>query len=134
MLQLLRSPDYEPLEGLSLRQLTKKTLFLVALATAKTIGELQAVDRLVAFQGNDIHLSYLKDFRAKTESDANRLPRSFVVKALNDFVGDLPEELLLCPVRALKAYIARSERLLPSPRSLFRSPKRPKKAISKGAY
>ena len=48
------SSEYEPLERLSLRALTKKTLFLVALATAKRVGELQALSRQVSFQGKDL--------------------------------------------------------------------------------
>ena len=43
VLRHLMSSEYEPLEHLSLRALTKKTLFLVALATAKRVGELQAL-------------------------------------------------------------------------------------------
>ena len=43
ILRHFMSSAYEPLEGLSLRALTKKTLFLVVLATAKRVGELQAL-------------------------------------------------------------------------------------------
>ena len=98
VLGFLRSSAFEPLESLSLRELTKKCLFLVSLATARRVGELQAVSKEVSFSGQDIHLSFLPEFRAKTKSDANPLPRSFVVKSLVDFVSDLPEELLLCLV------------------------------------
>ena len=45
---------YEPLESLLLWALTKKTLFLVALATAKRVGELHALSRQVSFRGDDI--------------------------------------------------------------------------------
>ena len=37
----------------------KKTLFLVALATAKRVGELQAHSCQVAFRGPDMFVSYL---------------------------------------------------------------------------
>ena len=133
VLKFLASSAFEPLEQAPLRELTKKVLFLTSLATAKRVGELQAVSKKVSFAGNDVHLSYLPEFRAKTESEANPLPRSFVVKSLSDFVGNLPEELLLCPVRALRIYLSRTENLKPHPRSLFVSPKITYKSISKNA-
>ena len=101
VLCFLRGPPFEPLASCSLHDLTQKVLFLVSLATARRVGELQAVSRDVSFSGSDIYLSYLPEFRAKTEPSVNPLPRSLCVRSLTDFVGDLPEELLLCPVRAL---------------------------------
>ena len=53
VLEFLRSSSFEPLESLSLRELTKKTLFLLSLATARRVGELQAVSKTVSFSGND---------------------------------------------------------------------------------
>ena len=76
--------------------------------------------------------SYLPEFRAKTESSVNPLPRSFCVRSLADFVGDLPEELLLCPVRALRHYISRTT-FSPRPRSLLVSPRSPSRPLSKNA-
>ena len=67
-LHFLRGPPFEPLSSCSLRDLTQKVLFLVSLATACRFGELQAVSRDVSFSGVDIYLSYLPEFRAKTES------------------------------------------------------------------
>ena len=48
----------EPLENLSLRKLTCKTLFLVALATAKRVGELQALSPEISFQNANLILHY----------------------------------------------------------------------------
>ena len=79
MLWHLMSLEFEPLERLSLRALMKKTLFLVALATAKRIGELQALSCQVSFQGKDLFISYLPHFVAKTERPDAPLPRSFHV-------------------------------------------------------
>ena len=45
VLTYLRSPVFEPLQQSSLRNLSRKTLFLLALATAKRVGELQALGR-----------------------------------------------------------------------------------------
>ena len=108
-------------------------LFLVSLATTRSVGELQAVSREVSFSGSDAYLSYLPEFRAKTESAVNPLPRSFCVRSLKDFVGDLPDELLLCPVRALRSYLARTSSLSSRPRALFVSPRSPSRSLSKNA-
>ena len=43
VLRHLMSSTYEPLESQGLRTLTKKVLFLVALATAKRVREIQAL-------------------------------------------------------------------------------------------
>ena len=49
VLDYLRSPIFEPLASSSLRDLTRKTLFLVSLTTAKRVGELQAFSRVFFF-------------------------------------------------------------------------------------
>ena len=133
VLRFLRGLPFEPLASSSLRDLTQKVLFLVSLATARRVGELQAVARDVSFSGSDAFLSYLPEFRAKTESAVNPLPRSFCVRSLNSFVGNLPDELLLCPVRALRAYLDRTSSVLPRPRTLFVSPRSTARSLSKNA-
>ena len=119
VLRFLRGPLFEPLSSCSLRDLTQKVLFLVSLATARRVGELQAVFHDVSFSGSDIYLSYLPEFRAKTESSVNPLPRSFCVRLLADFVGGPPEELLLSPVHALRLYLSRVSSCLSSPSFLI---------------
>ena len=126
VLASLRAPPFEPIESCSLRDLTRKVLFLVALAMARRVGELQAVSAEVSSSSGDLFLPYLPEFRAKSESSLRPLPRSFQVRLLRDFVGSLPDELLLCPVRALRVYMSR-------PRSLFVSPCNPSRPLSKNA-
>ena len=133
VLRFLRGPPFEPLASSSLRALTQKVLFLVSLATARRVGELQAGSRDVSFSGSNAFLSYLPEFRAKTESAVNPLPRSFCVRSLNTFVGDLPDELLLCPVRPLRSYLSRTSSLAPRPRTLFVSPRSTSRSLSKNA-
>ena len=133
VLRFLSGPPFEPLSSCSLRDLTQKVLFLVSLATAHRVVELQAVSRDVSLSGSDFYLSYLPEFQAKTESSANLLPRSFCVRSLSDFVGDLPDELLLCPVRALHLYISQVSLVSPRPRTLFVSPLSPSWSLSKNA-
>ena len=100
---------------------------------AKRVGKLQALSFCIAFKGPDISLSSIPEFVAKTESGKTTLPRSFLVKFLEEFVGDLPEERLLCPVRAVGTYLDTTAYLSPHPRSLFVSPRCPSRSLSKNA-
>ena len=78
-----------PLASKPLKTLTIKTLFLLFLATAKRVGNFQAFSFCVAFKGSDISLSSLLEFVAMTESRKTPLSCSFLVKSLEEFVGDL---------------------------------------------
>ena len=133
MLSFLRGAPFEPISSCCLWDLTRKVLFLVALATARRVGEFQALSAVVSSSGGDHFLSYLPEFRAKAESEACTLPRSFCVRSLVDFVWDLPDELLLCPVRALRCYLSRTASLPSCPHSLFVSPRTPSHSLSKNA-
>ena len=98
------------------------------------MSELQAVSAEVSSSsGGDLFLSYLPEFRAKSESASNPLPRSFRVRSLRDFVGSLPGEMSLCPVRSLQVYLHRTASLSPRLRSLFVSPRTPSRPLSKNA-
>ena len=110
-----------------------KVAFLLTLATAKRVGELQALSCRVASRGPDMSLSYLPEFVAKTESEKNPLPRLFLVRSLEEFVGGPPEECVLCPVRAVKIYLHVTSSVAPRPRSLLVSPHRPTRSLSKNA-
>ena len=133
VLQFLNSSRFEPLSQASLRALSQKTLFLLALATAKRVGELQALSFIVTFVGLDTCLSYIPQFVAKSESLTRSIPRSFLVKSLSDFAAGLDDDLLLCPVRALRIYFDRTRSLSPLHHRLFVSPCRPSRAMSKNA-
>ena len=129
VLNYLRSSPFEPLSSASLRDLTRKTLFLLSLATARRVGELQALSRRVSFSSSSAGLSYVPEFVAKTESAIRPLPCSFEVKSLGDFAAGLPEDLLLCPVRSLSAYLTRTSGIVNRPRRLFVSSKCPSRAV-----
>ena len=111
VLKSLMSDTYEPLESQTLRTLMKRVLFLVALATAKRVGELQGLSNVVSTLGEVLVVSYMPFFLAKTETSLNPLPRSFVVKSLASFAFGLEEGSLLCPVRALRIYLKRTKGL-----------------------
>ena len=67
----------------------------MALATAKRVGELQALSKHVSSVADDVVVSYLPHFVAKTERADSPLPRLFRVRSLKDFAGDL-ERVLSC--------------------------------------
>ena len=105
VLLYLRSSTFKPLQSISLRSLSKKTLFLISLVTTKRVSELQALSRIASFSSAGAVLLYVPEFLAKTESALRPLPRFFLVKSLTDFAAGLDEDLLLCPVRCLRIYL-----------------------------
>ena len=124
---------FEALASKPLRMATMKVSVLLALAMAKRVGKLQALSCRVASHGPDLSLAYLSEFVAKTESERNPLPRSFLVKSLEEFVGGFPQERLLCPVRAVRIYMPLTSTLSSHPRLLLVSPRHPSRALSKNA-
>ena len=131
VLEFLKSPVFETLHQASLRDLTRKTLFLTALASAKRVSELQALSRTVSFSSSAAAMSYVPEFIAKTESAMRPLPRTFAIQSLSDFVAGLPDEMLMCPVRATSEYVARTSSFVNRPRRLFVSSRNPSRAMSK---
>ena len=123
VLGFLRSSAFEPLAFFSLRALTKKVLFLVSLATAKYVDELQALSSFVSFFSSGACVVYVPEFLVKTKSALNPLPHSFVAKSLSDFEAGLDQELLLCPVRALLEYLRRMSSFANHLCQLFVSPR-----------
>ena len=133
VLRFLNSSAFEPLSAAPLCALTQKVLFLLALATAKHVGELQAISSVVTFVQGDACLSYVPDFVTKSESLTRSIPRSFLVRSLANFAAGLDDDLLLCPVRDLRIYLDRVSSLSPLRRRLFVSPRRPSRPLSKTA-
>ena len=133
VLKALALAPFEPLGTTSFCNLIKKTLFLVSLATAKRVGELQALSRTVVRQGDDLLVSYLPEFVAKTETASNPLPREFRIRSLATIVGHSDEERLLCPVRALNFLRERTRNVTPKPRNLFTSPSDKSRPLSRNA-
>ena len=58
ILEYLSAPPFEPLAEASFRNKTRKALFLVAMATAKRVGELQALSFSVSHRGDYLVLHY----------------------------------------------------------------------------
>ena len=76
VLEYLSGPPFELLADASFCNKTRKVLFLLAMATAKRVGELQALSFSVSHRGDDLVLHYDPFFLARTESVSNPLPRS----------------------------------------------------------
>ena len=62
VLRFFNSLAFEPLSEASLRALSQKMLFLLALTTAKYVEELQGLSSVVTFVGSDAFLSYVPQF------------------------------------------------------------------------
>ena len=111
LIRFLRICVLPPLNLCSLspyESLSKTTLFLVSLATAKRASELQPLSNIVSFSSEGAVVSYVPEFLDKTESALRPLPRSFLVKFLTDFAAGLDEDLLSCSVRCLRVYLERT--------------------------
>lgn len=132
VLRHLSGAPFEPLRLASSRDLTRKTVFLLALATAQRVGEIQALSSRVSWQGPDLMVCYLPEFIAKTDTGVYSTPREFRIKSLSSVVNPEDEEHLLCPVRALSHYLQRTKSET-RPRNLLLSVRRASLPMSKAA-
>ena len=81
-----------------------------------------------------LQLRRFRSFLAYTETAVRSLPRTFAIQSLSDFVAGLLDELLLCPVRALSEYVARTSRFVNRPRRLFVSSCSSSRAMSNNGF
>lgn len=132
VLRHLCSKKFEPLNAIPLKELMKKTLFLLTMALAKRVSEVQAISSDVGFNQQGAIVSLMLNFRAKNDNKTKRLPRNFLVKSLCDLVGR-EEERKLCPVRALRQYLERTRPLRGNIKNLFLAPKNSNRPASKNA-
>lgn len=106
VLRTLTRPPFHPLDICQPSYLSSKTAFLLLLASARRRGDIHAIDpKRVTFTPRGVVLEpypgYLPKVRSTAEGEARYAP--IVVKSLDAITTD-PDELSLCPVRALKAY------------------------------
>ena len=134
VLQSLTGAPYEHLRTCEERFLAQKTLFLLALASAKRIGELHALSHRVSHTRNwgEVSFSYVTGFVAKTQD-----PSSFARRFEGFSVPALPNARknrngrLLCPVRVVRCYLDRTAAHRPRCERSFVTAGRSKKEISK---
>ena len=134
VLQSLTGALYEPLRTCEERFLAQKSLFLLALASAKLIGKLHALSYRVSHTRNwgEVSFSYVTGFVAKTQDPSSLAPRfeGFAVPAL-PYARNNRNGSLLCPVRAVRRYLDRTAAHRPRCDRLFVTAGRSKKEISK---
>ena len=121
---MLTKKPFEPLVDISFDLLTYKTVFLVALASGARVSEIHGLT-LEGFTRNrnwsKVWLSPGLDFMAKNQrSRAPSERRCFEIPALADFSGD-SKDRFLCPVRALRLYLAKSQHVRKNKKLLFLS-------------
>jgi hypothetical protein len=115
VLNALMEAPYEPMARASFEATAKKTLFLLAICSAARSSELTALDvregQLVIRDGFAI-LKTNPDFLPKVPTEAN-INREIVLKSFYrnyDKTSEVQTKMhSLCPVRALKYYLARSK-------------------------
>ena len=134
VLQSLTGAPYEPLRKCDERFLVQKTLFLLALASAKRIGELYSLSYRVSLSRNwaEVSFSFVPGFVAKIQDPSSLAPRfeGFTVPALPN-VRNNRNGRLLCPVRAVRRYLGHTAAHRPRCERLFVTAGRSKKEISK---
>ncbi len=105
LLKARKGPPFEPLQSTSFRALSLKTTLLLALASVKRVGDLQALSVNAAcleFGAND--------YKVILKPRLGYVPKvlSTPFSALSPSTSS-QELSLLCPVRALRVYIERSD-------------------------
>ena len=134
MLQSLTGAPYEPLRTYEERFLAQKTLFLLALSSAKRIGELHALLHRVSHARNwgEVSCSFVPGFVAKTQDPSFLALRfeGFSVPALPTARNNCNGRLI-CPVRAFRRYLDRTAAHRPRCERLFVAAGCSKKEISK---
>ena len=134
VLQSLTGAPYEPLRTCGERFLAQKTLFLLALASAKRIGELHALLYRVSHSRNwgEVSFSFVSGFVAKTQDPSSLAPRleGFAVPTLPNARNNRNGRLL-CPVRAVRRYLDLAAAHRQRCERLFVTAGRSKKEISK---
>ena len=122
VLRYLRAPPFEPLAGLSLRDLTLKTVFLVSLASGRRCSEVHAFSGLphdIALEPDgSMSLRFLPDFLAKNQDPSAQAP-VVSIPSLTSVLDEQDEDRYLCPVRALRRYLRMTRHFRGAKRRLF---------------
>lgn len=114
VLAYFQSPKFADWQSLSDKELTLKTVFLLALASGKRRSELHALSKDIRWiKGSErgMELKPVPSFVSKTQLASQGLGslRPFIIPALDQIAGDDDQERLLCPIRCMKYYLKRIE-------------------------
>ena len=130
VLRVLMEAPFEPLATTSLRNLTLKTVFLVAVASGHRVSTLQALclDRgHIRWEPAGVRLIPKPGFLAKNQGVSSPIVEVFLPKIAS--ISSIEDDKLWCPVRALKWYVNRTEKCRTSS-SLFVATVAPFGAVS----
>lgn len=117
VLQCLTKEPFEPLKKVSMMMCTLKTVFLVSFATGKRRSEIHSLTRESMKRDENWESVYFSpdvNFVAKTElvNKGVSVLKEVEIKALGPTLGpDMQEDYMLCPVRALRIYLKRSDKI-----------------------
>ena len=114
VLRALTQHPFEPIDSISIKFLTWKTAFLIALATGRRCCEIHAIRRSKIFFTEDwssvtFNIDHFLCKNQEYEADGDMF-KSATIPALGPTLDQsLEEDITLCPVRALKYYLERVE-------------------------
>ena len=123
----LSQPPFEPVaeESTPLKFLTWKTVFLLLLASGSRRSEIHALSGSEISHAPDwkyVSVKPIPGFLSKTalRSSGATVFEGIRIRALSTILGpDLPDDRKLCPVRSLKAYLARTKSFRKGQKRLF---------------
>ena len=129
VLDSLKRPPFEPMSVATLKYVTMKTVFLVALATGRRRSEIHALShksvKSSVINGNEvIHVKTVMSFLTKNqrENSSPDAAKKIFIPSLKEVLGpDLwdSEDKVLCPVRAIRHYLKRTTSLRKDRKLLF---------------
>jgi len=125
VLKGLRQAPFEPLNEVPIKMLTLKTVFLIALASAARVSEINALSAEQGFvrikeDKTEVILRPFDGFLAKNQR-GDEAPREYSIKSLRHFAPEGDPERLLCPVRAIRIYLNRTNKFRGDRKKLFLS-------------
>ena len=111
----------EPVHSIPLRDLTLKTVFLVALASVKRVSEIHAISKEFRHSSSwsKVFLEPVASFVAKTQDPSKDDHRFGPYKIPSIPKDEKGRRSKLCPVRALKAYWERTKEVKRPHNKLF---------------
>ena len=122
VLSALCLAPYEPIREISLKFLTLKTVFLVALASGRRCSKVHALSGLPSDVASELDgffsLRFLPKFLAKKQSPGDPFP-VIHIKHLTSILCPDDKDCSLCPVRALRIYWRRTSALCATCHRLF---------------
>jgi integrase len=124
VLLMLTKQPFEPMHKASIKHVTWKTVFLVALASGKRRGELHAIRREILHTKDWRSVTLVPDteFVAKTElgNKGADVLKPITFPALTKLLdASMQEDRSLCPVRAIKQYLQLTKESRGPRRKLF---------------